>query len=126
MIYNSLTVKAKAGKRLKTLESILKDYLSSGMIIDAINILILIVNQFAPDEIMQYFRLFIITKLPQCLEKMERLEVTFIKTYYKEQYWSLFKVVLFNFCFAHIIAIFLSAMADINPQDNWQHNKGIS
>ena len=32
---------------------------------------------------------------------------------------------LFNFCFAHILAIILSAMADINPEDNWMIYKHI-
>lgn len=48
------------------------------------------------------------------MDNLEKLEAAFIKTYYNEQYWSLAKVVIFNFCFAHIIAIFLSAMTQIN------------
>ena len=32
---------------------------------------------------------------------------------------------MFNFCFAHILAIFLTAMAGIDHTDNWQVAKGI-
>jgi hypothetical protein len=85
------------------------------MVIDLINLFVLVIDLGTDSQILIFCRLFIVTKLPQCLEKMEKLEVTFIKTYYNEQYWSLVKVVLFNFCFAHILAIFLSAMARINP-----------
>ena len=35
-------------------------------------------------------------------------------------------MVLFNFCFAHILAISLSAMASMNGETNWQTVKGIS
>jgi hypothetical protein len=35
------------------------------------------------------------------------------------------KVFLFNFCFAHILAILLNAIANINPQYNWQTVKQI-
>ncbi|MCB0370085.1 MAG: hypothetical protein KDD45_11835 [Bdellovibrionales bacterium] len=54
------------------------------------------------------------------------MEVNFIKNYHYEQYWSLVKVVLFNFCFAHILAIFLSAMARLNLGSNWQIAKGLA
>ena len=50
---------------------------------------------------------------------MEKLEVYFIKSYYNEQYWSLIKVFLFNFCFAHILAILLNGMTRFNPKNNW-------
>jgi hypothetical protein len=57
---------------------------------------------------------------------MEKLEAFFIKNYYNEQYWSLIKVVLFNFCFAHILAIILTAMANINYSNtSWHTVKGI-
>jgi hypothetical protein len=57
---------------------------------------------------------------------MEKLEAFFIKNYYNEQYWSLIKVILFNFCFAHLLAIILSAMAGINGDGmSWQTVKGI-
>lgn len=35
------------------------------------------------------------------------------------------KVFLFNFCCAHVIAIILAAMKNINPNQNWMITKGI-
>jgi hypothetical protein len=49
----------------------------------------------------------------------------FISTTYKEQYWSLIKIFLFNFCFAHVLALFLRSMANLSPGDNWMSAKGI-
>lgn len=95
------------------------------MIIDILNMMILVIDISTNWYFMMYVRLFIVSKLPQCMEKMEKLEVSFIKNYHYEQYWSLIKVVLFNFCFAHILAIFLTAMANINPTDNWYQLRGI-
>ena len=124
--YNSITVKSQAGKKLRTFEEILHNYLESFLVIDLINILILVLNFSLQVEALLFFRLIIVAKIPHVLEKLEKLEVSFIKNYYNEQYWSLAKVVLFNFCFAHVLAIFLTAMAKINIGDNWHVNKGIS
>jgi hypothetical protein len=33
---------------------------------------------------------------------------------------------LFNLAFAHAIAIALNLMAITNPEQNWQHTRGIS
>jgi hypothetical protein len=60
------------------------------------------------------------------MQKMEKLEVYFIENYYYEQYWSLVKVLLFNFCFAHVLSIILLTMANINPDHNWMVTKGIN
>jgi len=76
-------------------------------------------------QFITFFRMFIIFKLPQCLNKIEKLEVYFIRNVYNEQYWELAKVFLVNFCYAHIIAIFLGAMAGMNPANNWLLNKGL-
>jgi hypothetical protein len=35
------------------------------------------------------------------------------------------KILLFNFAFAHIIAILLNAMASLSPGANWMTAKGI-
>ncbi len=56
---------------------------------------------------------------------MDKIETHFISTTYKEQYWSLIKLFLFNFCFAHILALALRFMADINANDNWMMKKSL-
>ena len=45
----------------------------------------------------------------------------------KEQYWGLIKVFLFNFIFAHFLAICLIAMSKIDQDHNWVSEKtGLS
>ena len=42
-----------------------------------------------------------------------------------EQYWSLVKILVANFAFAHIICLLLNAIAQMNPGANWMTKKGI-
>lgn len=49
----------------------------------------------------------------------------FITNFYYQQYWSLIKVFLFNFSFAHFLAICLILMATIDDSTNWMIKKGI-
>ena len=127
-MYNCLTVKSFAGRKITRVGDILRHYLEEGLVVDLLNMFILIidVNIEAEGEALLYLRLLIVLKLPQCLSKIEKLEIYFIKNYYYEQYWSLVKVFLFNFCFAHFLAIMLTKMAGINARDNWQVAKGIA
>lgn len=96
------------------------------MVIDLLNLLLLVLDLGVEAQAIKYIRLLVITKFPNSFERLERLEVYFVKNYYTQQYWSLMKVVLFNFCFAHILAIFLTAIANLNPVTNWYSLKGIS
>jgi hypothetical protein len=80
----------------------------------------------AKSDTLGYFRIFTLFKLPDCMEKVEKLEVFFIESYYNEQYWSLVKVFLFNFCFAHMLAIILIGMSTINNETNWIKSKNLS
>lgn len=73
IVYNCLTVKANAGKKLITYEEILNYYLRTNMIIDLVSLMILLVDCSSKIQGMEFLRLFIIAKLPQCLEKMEKL-----------------------------------------------------
>lgn len=41
IVYNSLTIKYRAGKKLITLEEILSNYLSTTLVVDIMNVLIL-------------------------------------------------------------------------------------
>lgn len=91
-----------------------------------ISFFILLLDISTSYTIISVFRLFIICKLPQCLHKIEKLEVYFIRNIYNEQYWEFAKVFLVNFCFAHVIALFLAAMASLNLSENWMTVKGIS
>lgn len=70
--------------------------------------------------------MFILCKLPQCFDKIEKIEVYFIRNVYNEQYWELAKVFLVNFCYAHIIGILLGAMASLSPNDSWLLKNGLA
>jgi len=86
---------------------------------------VLLLSLFIDSTIIVNFRILIILKIPHCLDKMEQLEVYFIKNLYNEQYWSLIKILLFNFSFAHIISILLTGMSHFSPGNNWMTSKGI-
>jgi hypothetical protein len=44
---------------------------------------------------------------------------------YKEQYWKLGKVFIYNLTYAHIIALLLAGMVIFNPNQSWMVAKGI-
>lgn len=114
IVMNFVTVKFEEGKKLSTFREIWRFYLKDNFLIDFISLIVLLLDLFFDLQVTIYLRLFIIVKLSQGLEKIEKLEVFFIQNFYKEQYWSLIKVFLFNFSFAHILAIFLILMARLN------------
>lgn len=96
------------------------------MAIDILVLLILIIDcNYSNVQEMSIIRLFILVKLPQTFEKIEKIEAFLIKNYHDQQYWSLLKIFFFNFCFAHLLAIILTLIARINPQHNWYSSKDI-
>jgi hypothetical protein len=44
IVYNSVTIKYKAGKKLTTFEEIMSDYLHSSLIVDVMNLLVIIID----------------------------------------------------------------------------------
>lgn len=87
--------------------------------------MIIITDHFTDFSLIIYMRLFIIAKLGQGFQKVEKLEIYFIHNFYYEQYWSLIKVFIFNISLAHIIAICLVSMAGVDQDNNWMHYKDI-
>lgn len=77
------------------------------------------------DEACFVFRLMIFGKMHSLIYIMEHLEITLIENEYREQIWSLIKVFMFNFVFAHILTLFLVSMARINEEDNWLVSRGL-
>ena len=77
-------------------------------------------------EILKYFQLIILLKVPSCFERLERLEASLISTTYKERYWSLIKLFIFNFCYAHLLALLLKFMAGLDQQHNWVAARHLS
>ena len=58
-------------------------------------------------------------------EKFETFEYLFLKTRSQENYYKLFKVVLFNFAIGHFLSISLNLLARIGPENNWYQKLGI-
>lgn len=125
ILINLTTVKYHSGKKIQTLFEIWQFYLRGYFVIDLLGVIVLFCNIFTYSPHLNYLKVLILLKIPQCIDKMEKLEVYFIKNLYNEQYWSLVKILLFNFSFAHIISILLTAMAYLSPGDNWMTTKGI-
>ena len=62
-----MTEKSQAGRKLKTLDEVLGNYMETNLVIDVINILIIVVDLSLAFKTLSFFKLFIITKIPQCL-----------------------------------------------------------
>lgn len=73
MVYNCITIKTSGGKKLTTYADILNYYAKNNLFVDFISFFILLIDCTTSLSAMIYLRLFIISKLPQCLEKMEKL-----------------------------------------------------
>ena len=67
--------------------------------------------------------MIILFKINACMEKLERVENRVLDTFHKEQYWGLIKVFIFNFVFAHFLAIFLIGMSKLDSSNNWIENR---
>lgn len=104
------------GKKIDKITQIITNYLSDGFFIDFAYLTILITSFFCE---VGNLRLIILLKLPECFERIERIENTFINTFYKEQYWGLTKVFLLNFILSHFLCLILILMAEIDPTNSW-------
>jgi hypothetical protein len=58
-------------------------------------------------------------KVYKTSENMKVLEVFYINSTRKQQYWNLIKVVIFNMFFGHLIAGILIGISDFNGSNNW-------
>ena len=119
------STKKVEGRTIENLVEVWQCIGTEKIVMDIINIIVLLVDISSSFYAMSFIRLVIIVKLPLVLKSMEEIEIKLITNSENDKYWSLVKIMLFNFCFAHILAIILSAMADINPQDNWMRYKHI-
>ena len=63
-------MKSQAGKKLITLEEILQNYFETSLMIDIINIVVIILDINLEKEVIVFFRLIILAKIPQVLEKL--------------------------------------------------------
>lgn len=90
------------------------------LLTEVASIVIQIVTLFLPKSEVVGVIFFIISmiKLPKLSSNFRKIEVYYIDSQKKMQYWSLMKVVLFNIFFAHFVASILLAMSLIDD-NNW-------
>ena len=94
--------------------------------LDFITLVIVVVDITTNFEIMRYIRLILVMNMGRAGERVKNLEFVFIKNFYNEQYWELFKLLLINFLFAHILATLLLLMAQFDPKRNWLVEKDLA
>ncbi len=80
------------------------------MIVDLLYLIVLLIE--VVDDV-GMGRVVVVLKLAEFFERVEKIENSFINTFYKEQYWGLAKVVLINFAFSHILSILLILMSHL-------------
>ena len=82
IILNLVTVKYSSGKRIEVIRDIIEHYRSRNLWIDCVSFIILLIDISTTAKFIPYLRIFIIFKLPQCLEKIENVEVYFVRNVY--------------------------------------------
>ena len=60
-----------------------------------------------------------VIKIKSAIQKVHILEIILIKNCYKEQYWELVKVFIFNYMIAHMVALILILVSKIDANKNW-------
>jgi hypothetical protein len=117
--------KTLSGRKLSTLREIVRQYAGGQLWVDVVNLCALSLAMATGIFAFSCLRLVAVSKVGQVMEKLERLEIYLIENYYNEQYWSLAKTLIFNFCFAHMLAILLLAMTSVDPERNWMVAKQV-
>ena len=70
IILNLITVKYAGGKRIEKIRDIIDFYIGEHFWIDCFCFIILLVDISSKSSIIAFFRMFILFKLPQCLDKI--------------------------------------------------------
>jgi hypothetical protein len=60
-----------------------------------------------------------IIRLVDSWRKFEKLEYLYITSTEREQYYSLFKIIVTNFAIGHVLSILLNLMAGLSPRQSW-------
>ena len=94
--------------------------------LDFITLIIVVVDMATNLEEMKYIRLILVLNMGRTGERVRNLELTFIKSFYNEQYWELFKLLLINFLLAYILTIFLLLMTQFDLNRNWLVEKNLA
>ena len=109
-----------------SLRELARHYLHGELVSDLIILSLLVLDCCSVLKVIPWIRLLILVKVRFWQEMVNTLEITFISNCYKEQYWELVKVFIFNYAFAHIVGLVLVMIADAQPGNNWLKNYGFA
>lgn len=73
IILNFISIKYSAGKKIEIIKDIIEYYIGQNFWIDFISVIILLGDISTKQTVVTFFRMFIVFKLPQCLDKIEKL-----------------------------------------------------
>lgn len=64
-------------------------------------------------------------KIPECVQRVVKIETKLFQSFYWEQYWGLLKLLFTNFLYAHFIAILILMMSWLDDDQSWMSVKLI-
>jgi hypothetical protein len=70
---NLTTVKYHSGKKIKALFEIWQFYLKGYLVVDLLGVIVLLCNILTSSPHLNYLKVLILFKIPQCIDKMEKL-----------------------------------------------------
>jgi hypothetical protein len=121
-----ITTKRVNGKKVNSTKEIMLVYLHKSCILDlSILFCLLLIMVYNQNSFIYILITLLLFKTSSFNEKFRTIEIFIMENFHYEKYWSFFKIILFNFAFAHVIAIILNIMAQNNPHQNWQIVKNI-
>ena len=95
-------------------------------IVDISSLLIYLLDIVVPINLSSLGLIVSIIRLFASLKKIEKLEYLYISSSEREQYYSLFKIIVTNFAIGHVLSILLNLMAGVSPQESWWTKINIS
>jgi hypothetical protein len=76
--------------------------------------LVLLVDIFFDFYILKFIRFIYLLKLKNFRKDVSKLDYIFINNFYKEQYWTLFRLLISNFFLAHFFSLIFLVMTDLD------------
>lgn len=133
MIVNSTEQKVRKGILLKYIGDIFLEYVSSWVFfVDLFYfwvVFIVFLSTLNHDLEIKRISLWLffssIIRIITLNESLNLIRITFINSYKKDQYYKLFKLIIFNILFAHFIACMLLWMIKLDFSQNWIISKNL-
>ena len=105
--------------QFQNLNELFTNYIHDGFPQDIIILFLLLVDSCSILQVIPWIRLIFLIKIRYWQDMINTLEITFISNCYKEQYWELAKVIIFNYAFAHVVCLVLIMIGESQEGKNW-------